>query len=657
MKITFPVYNFNQYNNKPSTNYASYPKVRNCDTVSFTSQKSDYMERLDKLEQNFRKRVPGVDLCLLKNMYLNEETLPAVEEIINIPNFPKKYLFHLLITNKNNENYHTDIVETAHYYTDIYHQLHKNHEHFLGLYTPNHRNEIDYVFNSGLIVRLVSLHDKDLNSILIDKKSDKFRHYTKMLGELHMVPLDIFRDALKCKSTEGKPLNPNDKLQLLELLDAYRLVHAGFYELKKMTENGVIDIKKLRENLVFEVMKSCGYSTSEILEIPQDKLELWDKNYIHLLVRPAKKYSSEFSDIIKLANGDTDFKIAIHDKSENYGVINNHTKREFKNYGLDYEKWLNPSVDNNVILQLTNQSSDKLKDASSDYIKNIAELLQFTPVNNFIHKKYPQYMTDGEFNLPTEITSNKRELVKFMNNFIKELKPVWSRSQGNSESENEHVRILAKHILTLKDHLETIAKTTETLPSSKEFHDIDLTIKMWDRIPQKDLFQGNYSTCCIAMGSANSQAMPAYLMNTAFNMIELLDNTTGKPVGNALCYYALNGDMNPIFVIDNIEINNGYKPDDNACMKIRDAIKEYVENINRDICPNQDIPIYMGGLYNDVPCEDLETQEGEFVTVLGKVLPDEVYLDSFKGWILPEIETINRCPRRVIRNNIDLKKL
>ena len=45
---------------------------------------------------------------------------------------------------------------------------------------------------------------------------------------------------------------------------------------------------------------------------------------------------------------------------------------------------------------------------------------------------------------------------------------------------------------------------------------LDLTIKMWDREPKKDLFQGNYSNCCIAIDKTNGHAMPDYLLNTSF---------------------------------------------------------------------------------------------------------------------------------------------
>ena len=39
------------------------------------------------------------------------------------------------------------------------------------------------------------------------------------------------------------------------------------------------------------------------------------------------------------------------------------------------------------------------------------------------------------------------------------------------------------------------------------------------------------------MGGGNGTAMPYYLMNTAFNMIELVDNESGKTIGNALCFF------------------------------------------------------------------------------------------------------------------------
>ena len=150
---------------------------------------------------------------------------------------------------------------------------------------------------------------------------------------------------------------------------------------------------------------------------------------------------------------------------------------------------------------------------------------------------------------------------------------------------------------------------------------------MWDRIPQKDLFQGNYSTCCIGMGAINGWSMPVYLLNTVFNMIELVDNNTGETVGNALCYFVKNDDNEPIFIIDNIEIRNSVKPSDEVGKKLRSAITEYAKNISHDVTGRDNIQILLGTSYNDLPVGDL-IKSYSFMRTLGEELRNEVYTDA-----------------------------
>ena len=150
---------------------------------------------------------------------------------------------------------------------------------------------------------------------------------------------------------------------------------------------------------------------------------------------------------------------------------------------------------------------------------------------------------------------------------------------------------------------------------------------MWDRIPQKDLFQGNYSTCCIGMNETNGWSMPVYLLNTAFNMIELVDNNTGEIVGNALCYFVKSDGNKPVFIIDNIEIKNSVKPSDEVGKKLRSAITEYAKNIVRDVTGHDNIQILLGTSYNDVPVGDL-IKSYSFMKTLGEELRNEVYTDA-----------------------------
>ena len=106
---------------------------------------------------------------------------------------------------------------------------------------------------------------------------------------------------------------------------------------------------------------------------------------------------------------------------------------------------------------------------------------------------------------------------------------------------------------------------------------------MWDRVPQKDIFQGNYSTCCIAMGGSNGSAMPHYIMDTAYNMIELVDNNSGRTVGNALCYFVKGENGKLAFIIDNVEIANSVKPSDEIGKEVREQITEYASRIAKEV--------------------------------------------------------------------------
>lgn len=133
------------------------------------------------------------------------------------------------------------------------------------------------------------------------------------------------------------------------------------------------------------------------------------------------------------------------------------------------------------------------------------------------------------------------------------------------------------------------------------------------------------------MGDVNSPVMPHYIMNTAFNMIELVDNNTGKTVGNALCYFVDKEDGKPAFVIDNVEISNSVKPSNEVGLKLRDMLTEYTSKITKDVTGLENIPIYLGPSYNDIPDNDLCTIEEE-IKFLGDIDCEEIYLDAFGGW-------------------------
>ena len=155
---------------------------------------------------------------------------------------------------------------------------------------------------------------------------------------------------------------------------------------------------------------------------------------------------------------------------------------------------------------------------------------------------------------------------------------------------------------------------------------------MWDRKIGKDLFQGNYSTCCIGMGRDEARAMPIYLLNTSYNMIELVNKDTDEIIGNALCFLAKDEDNNkPILIIDNVEISTHEPVSTQYRTQLKDAVVQYASNVANAISQKDDVKIYLGATINDIHCGNLD-QVIKRVRFLGDVKGETTYMDLYGGW-------------------------
>ena len=485
------------------------------------------------------------------------------------------------------------------------------------------------------LAELSSAMDKEGVNHLMRKRFEDAEEYLDTLNDFNVKDLDMLKKLCNSVNESGKPFMPTQKVEFIDLISAYKLNNLDMSKMQTMIENGKVNLPELQMDLFNDIMKKSGMSDEEIAKIPPEKLTAWDTKYSHLLAKEAD--DKAFIDIIKAANLD-DFNRYIHDEGNIYGKSNKKTRSEFQQLGMNYEKWLHPSKDSEVKLQIKDKNAEQLSQISNQLLEDINVLRQ-TPAKGFLNKQFPKCIdNNGDFIIPPEIMQSKSKLNEFINNIIKQLEPVWKRAQGNLNNPDPKRVATAKNTLTILEHLQTrlsdIAKI-EIQKDSKEVKvekDLDLTIKMWDRIPQKDLFQGNYSTCCIGMGGGNGSAMPHYLLNTAYNMIEINDNVTGKTIGNALVYFVKDSSGKPAFIVDNIEINNSAKPSDKGGIAIRSKIAEYAFNVAKEVTGNEDVNIYMGGDYNDVPCLDLPKSSSQ-VSFLGEIDCDDIYMDLYKGWI------------------------
>ncbi|MBQ7286226.1 MAG: hypothetical protein IJW73_00520 [Candidatus Gastranaerophilales bacterium] len=324
-----------------------------------------------------------------------------------------------------------------------------------------------------------------------------------------------------------------------------------------------MDIDLIGKNILEQILEDCELHFGDIDNHNEEQMKLWDLKLMPLLAQEFYEMANLCDTSMIALIGSNNLGINLfdymRDKTNEFGLANALTEAKFNDAGMNYNAWLKPDKKNEVQFKYQDTNQEKLVQVIAQIEEDI-EVLRKTPAKNFIDRNFEYCIENSsKFKIPQKYAKNKQLLLEFMQNLYNSLdKNVFARAEKNLQ--NEAKKQNAQLTMTIKNHLEQRIEDINKIGNSKAVKQFDLTIKMWDRIPQKDLFQGNYSTCCIGMGKDNGRAMPHYLLNSMFNMIEVVDNKTDKTIGNALCYFVKNENDEIIFVVDNIEIANKHKP-------------------------------------------------------------------------------------------------
>jgi hypothetical protein len=486
------------------------------------------------------------------------------------------------------------------------------------------------------LTKLSMFVDKETLNILMRKRFDDVEEYLDITNSFNAKDMVLLQNLCESCNIDGKPFMPTQKIEFIDLINAYKINGLATTKIEEMARTGKIDLAQLHIDLFNQIMKNSGLTDEEIASIPKEKLVAWDTKYAHLLSKEINSGKDiAFQDVLRAGNLEPDFIAYIHNRSNVYGQANVETRNRYEQLGMNYDKWIQPSKSNEVVFVTKDTNTEQLEQVAAQIAEDMNTLMQ-TPVKGFLKKQFPKFIKGDEFIIPNEYLSNKtklQELVKILSDTSEQgqMATVWNRAKSNSENPDPKRAATARGTLTILDHLNQRLNDIENVSDVKAEKERNWTVKMWDRNPQKDIFQGNYSTCCIGMGGGNGSAMPHFVMNTAYNMIEIVDNVSGKTIGNALCYFITGADGKPAFIVDNIEINNSVKPSDNVGIQLRDAIVQYATNVSEEVTGSKHTPIYMSSSYNDVPCNDLARHD-ENISFLGDIDCDKIYMDLYNGW-------------------------
>lgn len=356
------------------------------------------------------------------------------------------------------------------------------------------------------------------------------------------------------KEREGKPLSEqkikelyeqkytqltaNDKITLCNLVEIYQNAGIDMSKLTQMVQSGVIDFDAAKSYLKEEIAKKAGIDT-DLSNINHGKFNINEK-YLHLILTKSEEYGeSEHS--VRLSN--------LHDTTGFMARLLITLNRKNGRPSVDTTtKGISPEIDPKTGLykKLTLDASDKEQ--------------QYLVIRESVLQDFSKYIED-ESNI---------------------------YGQTNART----AKAFADNGLSYKNWLKPEIKNSKVNVNGQE-----MTIKIWDRNPQEDLFVGAKTSCCTSPDRANGAATPVYLLNTSYNVVELY-NEAGDVVGMSRVFMS-NVDGKPSLIMDNIEFNTNYKENKittEANTQLRDGffeyMNEYVQQVTGD--PNSKVYFYTG---------------------------------------------------------------
>lgn len=493
-------------------------------------------------------------------------------------------------------------------------------------------NRINYLVlaDKKLLLLASTIYDKETLAQIFEKGLYEVAKQKSTLENMSVDEIKLLIKMTNCHDEEGNKFRPEQKLDFAKYIVDNELNESD--EFKTMVNSDSLKLKTFNIKLLQKTLNKLFFNDEEVA-IEESKL--LDLDYAGALNKSL--YERDAGNIKKVLDlgFSNSFEEYIFDERNDIGRTNKITRRLFEEKNMDFNYWLHPSKEIERQFKAVDTNAERLSQISSGITENMNILLN-SPAKKLVKKQFNKYIKEDKFVLPEHISNNKHEIEKLLNIIIDispqgQLTQVWKRAFINKNSTDINLVKNATNTLTILDDLTTLLEEVSTVNETSGKKEYDVTIKMWDRNPLKDLFQGNYSTCCIGMGNANAPCMADYLMSSAFNMIELVDNKTNKIIGNSLCYFVKDENDKPALVLDNIEINNKEKPSTEVGIKLRKELFRYASSLAEKVTGDKDTQILLGKSSNDLPTRDLKGYKDE-VKFLGEYVPNLMYLDAFKGF-------------------------
>ncbi|OGF95100.1 hypothetical protein A2Y47_00640 [Candidatus Giovannonibacteria bacterium RIFCSPLOWO2_12_43_8] len=226
-----------------------------------------------------------------------------------------------------------------------------------------------------------------------------------------------------------------------------------------------------------------------------------------------------------------------------------------------------------------------------------------------------------------------RRIEDFEKNFLPTISPVLGEERGEAV-----IQEIQNGMEEGLSHYRTDRNTLLNLFSEKADKDKEalegrpMKISVWSRNPDIDLYQANYSPCCISIergyyADGGESTIADYNTDLGIQIVQIWDKAKGEPVTAAWCWLGEDDKGENVLVVDNIESNTLYSTNftNQLTLKLQGYIKEYARDVGVE-------KVVLGQKNNDLPSSDflagLQSSSGTYKKIGGYNRVGGYYLEA-----------------------------
>ena len=393
---------------------------------------------------------------------------------------------------------------------------------------------------------------------------------------------------------QNSDINPNFS-QFRELMQEKIKTYKNNPEtIEAIEEKGIDSDKWLNyaEEDHFTLEEGENLDFSKIIETPLNRINTSVFNYMDNIKESIKEFEEELkrknvnsdkynSNIEKIENLKKEIE-----KSEKEGDVK---KAQGMRKGLEAQE---QKLEKLKDIQIS--SFEKIQSKISSLTKTQNEIKELN--NNLIELEKElskEYSNETKSKLSKIKESLKKKFFNFKNELDsfkdRELKDILSEAMGDDRADStvqEIEETLGEDFNHIKTDTEDLKKSFLEKQKQDKFESTEMNINVWYKNPDVDLYQGNYSPCCISIESGSDRdsyesAISDFLTESAIQIVNIVDKKRGIPIVAAWCWLGKDRNKKPYFIIDNIEANTDYtnKYPQLLGEKLDNYIEKYAEDV------------------------------------------------------------------------------